>query len=88
MADDSAALARVDERLTQIERKIDRIIDDHENRLRDVETRTGNQAARLSEVETDTRDHEKRLRSVERWMYALPPTLLLSAVSIVLALSK
>lgn len=28
-------------------------------------------------------DHEQRLRKVERWMYAVPPTLVLSLGSIV-----
>lgn len=31
-------------------------------------------------------DHEKRLRSVERWMYALPPTLILAVASMLVAL--
>lgn len=31
-------------------------------------------------------DHEKRLRSVERWMYALPPTLILAVSSMLVAL--
>lgn len=33
-------------------------------------------------------DHERRLRSVERWMYALPPTLIMAAASLVVALFK
>lgn len=31
-------------------------------------------------------DHERRLRSVERWMYALPPTLILALASMGVAL--
>lgn len=34
---------------------------------------------------TQLTDHEARLRAVEKWRYAMPPTLLLSAVSIVIA---
>lgn len=30
-------------------------------------------------------DHELRLRGAERWRYALPPTLLLAATSLVIA---
>ena len=33
-------------------------------------------------------DHEARLRRVERWVYAVPPTLLLAAGSIIAALVK
>lgn len=39
--------------------------------------------AKLDKV---TDDHELRLRKVERWVYAVPPTLLLAAASIVAAL--
>lgn len=35
-----------------------------------------------------TDDHEKRLRAVERWVYAVPPTLILAAASIVAAIFK
>lgn len=33
-------------------------------------------------------DHENRLRRVERWVYALPPTFLLAAVSLGLAVME
>ena len=33
-------------------------------------------------------DHELRLRRVERWVYALPPTLVLAIASAVLAVIK
>ena len=35
-----------------------------------------------------TDDHEKRLRNVERWVYAVPPSLLLSAGAVLAALLK
>lgn len=31
-------------------------------------------------------DHERRIRAMERWMYALPPALLISVASIALTL--
>lgn len=33
-------------------------------------------------------DHETRLRSVEKWMYAVPPTLLIAAGSVVASILK
>ena len=33
-------------------------------------------------------DHEQRLRRVERWVYAVPPTLLLAAASVLGALMR
>lgn len=33
-------------------------------------------------------DHEIRLRKVEHWIYAVPPTLLLAAASVVAAVLK
>lgn len=33
-------------------------------------------------------DHETRLRKVEHWIYAVPPTLLLAAASIIAAVLK
>lgn len=35
-----------------------------------------------------TDDHERRLRAVERWVYAVPPTLVLAAASIIGAIFK
>ena len=32
-------------------------------------------------------DHEARLRKVERWVYAVPPTLILAVASIVAAVA-
>lgn len=32
-------------------------------------------------------DHEVRLRKVERWVYAVPPTLVLAAASIIASIS-
>lgn len=34
-------------------------------------------------LDTVTGDHEARLRKVERWVYAVPPALLLAAASII-----
>lgn len=39
-----------------------------------------------SKVDKVTDDHEVRLRKVERWMYAVPPTLILAAASVVATL--
>lgn len=33
-------------------------------------------------------DHESRLRSIERWMYAVPPTLLIAVASVVASILK
>lgn len=45
--------------------------------------------ARLeAQIAKVTDDHEKRLRAVERWVYAVPPTLILAAASIVAAIFK
>lgn len=33
-------------------------------------------------------DHETRLRKLERWQYAMPPTFLLAAASVVAAIFK
>ncbi|MFZ5863026.1 MAG: hypothetical protein ACOYXR_09330 [Nitrospirota bacterium] len=35
-----------------------------------------------------TDDHEKRLRNVERWVFAVPPTLILAAASVLAAILK
>lgn len=35
---------------------------------------------------TDVADHEMRVRDLERWKYALPPTLLFAAGSLAVAL--
>lgn len=40
--------------------------------------------ARLEQV---TGDHEQRLRKVERWVYAVPPTLILAVASIIAAVA-
>lgn len=34
-----------------------------------------------------TGDHEERIRKVERWVYAVPPTLILALASIVAAVA-
>lgn len=39
-------------------------------------------------VDKITDDHELRLRRVERWVYSVPPTLLLASASIVAAIFK
>lgn len=33
-------------------------------------------------------DHESRLRSIEKWMYAVPPTLLIAIASVVASIMK
>ncbi len=33
-------------------------------------------------------DHETRLRRVEKWVYAVPPTLILAAASVIAAITK
>jgi hypothetical protein len=38
-----------------------------------------------AKVDKVTDDHETRLRKVERWVYAVPPTLVLAAGSILAA---
>jgi hypothetical protein len=35
------------------------------------------------QLDTVTGDHEARLRKVERWVYAVPPTLFLAAASMI-----
>ena len=47
-----------------------------DERLRRIE-------AKLDEV---TSDHERRLRAVEKWVYAIPPTLLIAIAAIVAAI--
>lgn len=37
-------------------------------------------------IDRSLEDHENRLRRAERWVYALPPTLIASLVSLVIAL--
>jgi hypothetical protein len=34
-------------------------------------------------LDTVTGDHEARLRKVERWVYAVPPTLMLAVASVI-----
>lgn len=57
---DDVTLGVVVERLDQINRRLDRVLEDHEDRL----------------------------RRVERWIYAVPPTLLLAASSIFAAITR
>lgn len=38
-------------------------------------------------LDTVTGDHEARLRKVERWVYAVPPTLILAMASIIAAIA-
>lgn len=38
-------------------------------------------------LDTVTGDHEQRLRKVERWVYAVPPTLLLAVASVIAAVA-
>lgn len=38
-------------------------------------------------LDTVTGDHEQRLRKVERWVYAVPPTLVLAMASIIAAVA-
>lgn len=40
------------------------------------------------DIKDALRDHEQRLRSVERWVYAIPPTLILAGGSIIAAVIK
>lgn len=39
-------------------------------------------------LDTVTGDHEARLRKVERWVYAVPPTLILAGGSVLAAIFK
>lgn len=39
-----------------------------------------------AKVDLTLADHEARLRKTERWVYALPPTFILAAVSLAVAL--
>lgn len=49
----------------------------------------GRSLARIeAKVDTVTGDHEKRLRAVERWMYALPPTIAVAIASVAAAIFK
>jgi hypothetical protein len=43
------------------------------------------ETARIADTQADVKDHEDRLRRVERWMYALPVSLLSSAAAVVIA---
>jgi hypothetical protein len=63
--------------------------------LKDVYQSTQAIAGTVAKMEGDLKaavdartDHEDRLRALEKWMYALPPTLLLAAASLLLALLK
>lgn len=58
MDDDSVSVAVIASRLFDIEKKIDKVLD----------------------------DHETRLRNVERWVYAMPATLLVAVASVIVAL--
>lgn len=59
MSEEYPTLGEISRQLEKIERRLDRILD----------------------------DHEVRLRKVERWVYAVPPTLLLAAASIIAAIA-
>lgn len=39
-------------------------------------------------VNSILKDHESRLRSLERWMYAVPPTLVLAGGSVIATILK
>lgn len=39
-----------------------------------------------AKIDRSLEDHEQRLRRTERWVYALPPTLIASLVSLAIAL--
>lgn len=39
-------------------------------------------------VDTITGDHERRLRDLEKWKYALPPTVAVAAASVIAAIFK
>lgn len=39
-------------------------------------------------LDTVTGDHETRLRNVERWVYAIPPTLILAGGSVLAAIFR
>lgn len=59
--------------------------------LKDVFMAVQSVDGRLRTVESDirsVRDHEERIRTLERWMYALPPTFLVAVASIVITLVK
>lgn len=42
----------------------------------------------LASAVTQVPDHEERIRSLEKWMYALPPTFILAALSAIMTLRK
>lgn len=42
----------------------------------------------LKVVREQLKDHEKRLRRAEKWMYALPPTIVVSGAAIVIAIIR
>lgn len=48
--------------------------------------REGGANKRMESHARDIDDHETRIRGLEKWAYAIPPTLILSAVSVFLAL--
>lgn len=49
----------------------------------------GRSLARMeAKLDAVTGDHEKRLRNVERWTYALPPTVVVAIASVVAQLLR
>lgn len=54
------------------------------------EVTLGEISRQLTDIKADLRraldDHEQRLRKVERWVYAVPPTLVLAGASILAAI--
>lgn len=50
-------------------------------RLVRLETKIDMFLERLGAEQQRTADHEARLRKVERWQYALPPTVLVAALA-------
>lgn len=59
--------------------------DDIATLLARLEERLGHMDGKLDRL---TDDHETRLRKVERWVYAIPPTLLLAGASIIAAIVR
>lgn len=61
--------------------RVEQRLGDHEDRLRVLEP-TG-QASASQQVTLS--DHEERLRLADKWRYALPPTMILSAIALILS---
>ena len=41
----------------------------------------------LRDIKDSVKDHEQRVRKVEKWMYAVPPTIVLAVASVIAAVA-